>query len=347
MTSATTQALPTLNAVKKGWSAAARLKSALVRKAKKKPTPLKKVSPNSPEYKKLKEGDKEKVLNNALKQFDKQGSAYRSVKTKGYKNLLDVRVEANKSIGRFEGMARAYRKRAEGLKGKKRRIYLHMALNCLQQASQLSSDVMKRKRPVTTNMIKTLLIINAFQESTNNAKKGWSDVARKKAAAKRRFKVKIKDPVEKGVSKKMQEFMNMSPEEAKKAEAAYFKAHGKKHGYKPFLTDNAKKGSSKGTGWSAKARIAAALARKKKTGTKSGESKVVKKKVAAPKQQIKTKLPSGVKVKHNSKGKAHYEYQGTTYTTLGMLKEGIKRKSQPVEPDNRSLYERRMDQFNS
>ena len=122
--------------VKKGWSLEARVKSALVRKAKKKVV-LKNIQPNSAAYKKLTAANKETVLNNALKEMDKKGSVYRSVKTKGFKNLLNPKIEANKSIGRFEGMARAYRTRAAKLKGKKRRIYLHMALNCLQQAQEL------------------------------------------------------------------------------------------------------------------------------------------------------------------------------------------------------------------
>ena len=131
------QALLILNA-KKGWSTEARVKSALVRKAKKK-VALKNIKPSSADYKKLTAAKKEMVLNNALKEMDKKGSVYRSVKTKGFKNLLDPKIEANKSIGRFEGMARAYRGRATKLSGKKRRIYLHMALSCLTQAHELHS----------------------------------------------------------------------------------------------------------------------------------------------------------------------------------------------------------------
>ena len=130
------QALLILNAAKKGWSTSARVKSALVRKAKKK-VALKNIKPSSADYKKLTAIQKEKVLKSALKEMDKAGSVYRSVKTKGYKNLLDPKIEANKSIGRFEGMARAYRGRAAKLSGKKRRIYLHMALSCLNQAHEL------------------------------------------------------------------------------------------------------------------------------------------------------------------------------------------------------------------
>lgn len=132
---------------KKGWSEVARKKSALVRAAKKKiKTPLKRVVPGSPDYKKLKAVEKEVVLNHELKRLDKLGSVYRSVKTKGFKNLLDPKIEANKSIGRFEGMARAYRKRAAGLKGKQRRIYLHMAINCIKQAHVLH-DATKGRWP--------------------------------------------------------------------------------------------------------------------------------------------------------------------------------------------------------